>query len=244
MKRLSPEEQVEVLRRIPQLSQKLEDRLGITVPLGGPHTELWPLLGAARCLRLLKGMLALSDADMTDVLGVLARAHYETWAAAMYACHGGQAAVDELAADFMHYFGDLAHTLRVELPNNTPEVLARAAPKGLSTKALARRLENRLPNVHPLKQYPLAAYEHLFAGESLFSSHGRVGSFLRHQQGAGNAIAIRVSDLSSAAHLDRIWEAGTLTACLAIDALAAHGQAVADLKDLVESIGLPAYPDR
>jgi hypothetical protein len=244
MRRLSKDEQEEVLRKLPSLADTLESELAVSVPLGRPHFELWPLLGAARCLRLLRGMLALRDAGMTDVLGVLARALYETWIAAMYVSHGGQEAVDELAADFIHHFANLTSDLRIELPENSPSVLKRAEPKRLSTYELARKLEGCLPQNHPLKRYALPAYKHLFAGESLFSSHGRVGALLQHQEAAEEAIAIKLGGRETPDQLDRLWEAAVLTSLLTIDALVSVGKNANHLVKLVDEIGLPAYPER
>lgn len=222
----------------------LEKHLNVSVPLGGTHGELWPLLGAARCLRLLRAMMTLKDSNMNDAIGVLARAHYETWTAAMFVCHGRQDAVDELAADFMHHFIDLTSFLKIELPEQTPDVLRRAEPKPLSMYRLASRLEESLSHNHPLKGYALPAYRHLFAGESLFSSHGRVGSFLQHQNAADDAIAVKLEGRISPDQLDRVWEAAALTCCLEIDALTSIGRGVEELIQLVDDIGLPAYPTR
>lgn len=244
MKRLSRDEQREVLSRVPALLQALEQRLQVAVPFGRPHHELWPLLGAARCIRMVRSMLALESAGMTDVIGVIARAHYETWAATMYVCHGGQVAVDELAADFRYYFDSILKYLQIELPEQTPQVLREAAPKVLSTSALVTRLEAALPDDHPLKNYPKVAYEHLFRGESLFSSHGRVGSFMKHQERTKDGIAIRITGNETPDQLDRVWEAAALTGCLAMDALRKIGQEAKDLEGHVDAIGLPAYPER
>jgi hypothetical protein len=241
MRRLTPEEQQEVVKKLPALVAEIERQLMVSVELRRPHTELWPLLGAARCLRLVRAMLVLHGVHMRDVIGVLSRAHYETWTAAMYVCHGGQKAVDELAADFMYYFNDLTSYLRIELPNATPEVLKRAAPKRLPMYQLATSLQECLPDAHPLKEYAAAAYKHLFAGESLFSSHGRVGSFLQHQEPLTDAIGIKLHGRESPEQLDRIWEAASLTAWLAIDAFRSN---VEHLIRLVDEIGLPVYPER
>jgi len=189
-------------------------------------------------------MLVLNRAGNTDVIGVIARAHYETWAAAMYICHGAQTAVDDLAADFRYYFDTILSYLQIEHPQHTPQVLRDATPKILSTSALVTRLEAALPEDHLLKSYPKVAYEHLFRGESLFSSHGRVGSFMKHQEGTDNGIAIRATGEETADQLDRVWEAATLTGCLAMDALMKIGQGTKDLVELVDAIGLPAYPER
>lgn len=244
MKRLSPDEQRQVLDRVPELLEALEQRLQVAVPFGRPHYELWPLLGAARCVRMVRGMLALDSAGMKDIIGVIARAHYETWAAAMYVCHGGQTAVDELAADFRHYFDRILKYLQIELPEQTPQVLRDAAQNVLPTLALVTRLEAALPEKHPLKNYPKVAYQHLFRGESLFSSHGRVGSIMKHQEGSEDGIAIRVTGKETPEQLDRVWEAAALTGCLAMDALRKTGQETKDLEELVDTIGLPAYPER
>lgn len=230
--------------KVPGIIDALDAALTVAIPIGGPHHQLWPLLGAARCLRLLRGMMTLLEAKLRDVVGVLARAIYESWMAAMYVRHGGQQAVDELAGDFMHYFGSLAEFIGVELPANTPVVLQRAEPKRLSTWALAESLERCLPDDHPLKGYALAAYEHLFAGESLFSAHGRVGSFLQHQEAAEDAIAIKQAGRETPDQLDRVWESAALVSVLAIDALGAIGKDTDRLIKLVDELGLPAYPER
>jgi hypothetical protein len=244
MKRLSPEEQDVTLAKLPEIVGRLEGRLQVDLEIGRPHFELWPLLGAARCLRMIRAMLALKAAELTDLIGVLARAHYETWCAALYVCHARQETVDILAGDFMYYFGDLVSLVGAELPQGTPKVLKEAEPKVLRTYSLAQRLERALPDNHLLKNYPLSAYKHLFAGESLFSSHGRVGSFLQHQEGKQTSIAIRIEGRQGPDQLDRIWEATALTCCLVIDGLRAVGHDTGDFNGVLDEIGVPAYPDR
>lgn len=241
MRRLSPDEQRDVVKKLPAIVEAIEDRLVVSVELGRPHTELWPLLGTSRCLRLVRAMLVLHDADMRDVVGVLARAHYETWTASMYVCHGGQKAVDELAADFMHYFSDLTSFLKIEFPESIPEVLNRAEPKRLPMFHLVENLERCLPDGHPLKRYPAPAYKHLFAGESLFSSHGRIGSFLQHQEELADAIGVKLRGRKGPEQLDRLWEAVSLTAWLAIDSIRRD---IDHLARLANEIGLPVYPER
>ena len=132
------------------------------------------LAAAARCRRLMMGLVALADADLPDVFGVVMRTMYETWAVGTYALHGGDSALVDLLAhqewqdkQIAKGFGEAVDDL--------------GDGKRLPVADVAKSLTNRLEALnHPDAAFAHRAYETFYRVESSRVVHGGIGSVEGH----------------------------------------------------------------
>jgi hypothetical protein len=130
------------------------------------------LAAVARCRRLLSGIIALFDAGLTDVFGVMSRALFETWLVCMYSLLGGEEAMGRLVSQQDRHLKPILKILGEGREDKG---------KSLPVEQLARQVsrlmeEGGLPN----PQFALDSYNVLYRSESYRNAHGGLGSLEGH----------------------------------------------------------------
>lgn len=70
--------------------------------------------GLMRTCALLRGMLVLDDSGLSELTGILARQHWETWLVSLYTLLGGEEAIRAVAADNVYWQRKLEKSLELE----------------------------------------------------------------------------------------------------------------------------------
>jgi len=132
------------------------------------------LAAAARCRRLMMGVVALIEADLPDVMGVLLRTLFECWLAGTFALVGGQKALVRLIAERNYQENQLARVLGEPLD----DALESSKPNVADLAARVTTLLEERGNANA--GFARAGYETIYRYESHMSIHGGLGSVSGH----------------------------------------------------------------
>lgn len=146
-----------------------------TLPLG-PEADgaVVALAAAARCRRLLKSVVVLTEVGLHDVTGVLLRSICEPWLVAMYAVFGGRPAIGRLLAQVADQERRIAQA--VGLPTDDLP-----AGKKLPTIDLASEVTKLLEaEGQENAAFARLGYDAIYTAESHLNTHGGLGSILGH----------------------------------------------------------------
>src|ERR1700722_6572588 len=150
-----------------------------------------PLLGLARCNRLLQGMVAVKDARLPDLVGVFVRPVMETWLISMYVLLGDVTASRVVLGDFLFHvrrFAGKETDLR-KLVESWPDEPAQFQWPDITSKVLALVDERES---FPEHAEAAALLYRFYRWVSTWELHGTVGSMLGHADAiSGRPVEIR-----------------------------------------------------
>lgn len=131
------------------------------------------LAAAARCRRLLVALVAIVEADLHDVAGMLVRSIYECWLTGAYAIRGGEEARKRLIQHNQYQEHQMAKNLKLPGLDEMPK------GERLSVSAMATSVTKLLEaENHQQAEFARRAYLTMYAAESHVSTHGGLGSIL------------------------------------------------------------------
>ena len=133
--------------------------------------------GLMRSCALLRGMLVLDDAGLSELTGILARQHWETWLVSLYALLGGEEAIRAVAADNVYWRRKLETSLKLEPTQQSkwPGSVVKLNYKALSACVL-KLLEDR----GEPKAGPVTGYDITYSFQSTLSLHANVSTITPH----------------------------------------------------------------
>jgi hypothetical protein len=133
-----------------------------------------------RSCSLLKGMLILDKAGLSELTGILARQHWETWLVSLYALLGGEEAISAVAADNVYWRRKLENSLKLE-PNhqsNWPGSVVKLNYRALSDRVLKLLEERGEPTAGPVPG--VTGYDVTYSFQSTMSLHANVSTITPH----------------------------------------------------------------
>lgn len=173
------------IKRAEERRAALQELIGVIdrrLPDLTSRKELMPrhvaALGLARCNRLIKSMKVLDDQEYQDVSGILLRTLVETVFVSLYSLYGGQQARERLECA---YYTQLSRMPPEHLGEDTVQMLKEkwdGTKVEVKAYALFRDVERLMTEAGYGGHEPMLAYDLLYRGESLLSTHAGLGSLL------------------------------------------------------------------
>ena len=168
--------------------------------------EQFAAAGLMRCCALLKGILVLDEARMSELAGILVRLHWETWLVSLYVLLDGDEALEVLVADNiyrMRQMRPIFEALRLEVDHHyDPDPDSVKEPKPLNYKRLHERVRKLLRKGGESVDGPAGVtdYDVIYRSDSLFSTHANlftIGGHLVWGDDGGLAVSVDSSEMQN-----------------------------------------------
>lgn len=138
--------------------------------------------GLMRCCLILRGLLALDQAHLAQLGGILARQHWETWLVSLYVLLGGDAALKAVGGDDIYWKRRLAKALHLDRKyhEDWDGVVAKLNYKALSDRVheLLRERE-ATTGTHGVPP-GVTGYDITYSYQSLFGLHANLATIGGH----------------------------------------------------------------
>lgn len=189
--------------------------------------------GLMRCCALLRGMLALDDARLAALMGILARQHWETWLVSLYVTLAGDDAIRDVLSDNVHWQRELTKALQLE-GEYQPQWSGTAAK--LKYRELSKRVLELLRDQGEPTVGPVTGYDITYRFHSTFSLHANLSTITPHIEYGADAWTVNaeapapLDDQMFTPVLHTVHLAQYLSRDLVLDSAALEAQADALLK--------------
>lgn len=206
--------------------------------------------GLARCRSLLMALCSLDEMGHSDVLGLLLRAVFETWAVSLWVLYKGSNAEDdavlqELGSDYEHWTTRMAKATGWKEGDDEAEkamngwrtVAARAGGKPLNYRAIVEELEPLLTGDRAMKPGPIAIYDRVYRGQSIYCAHANLGTLFRYFAPDAAAMRDQVNMAPGPAFPEAVRLSALLTSHLATNIFDEFGIAATPLAEITARIG-------
>ena len=136
--------------------------------------------GLMRSCALLRGMLVLDSAGLSELTGILARQHWETWLVSLYALLGGEDAIRAVAADNVYWRRKLENSLKLEPGHQSkwPGTVVKLNYRALSDCVLKLLEDRGEPTAGPVPG--VTGYDITYSFQSTMSLHANVSTITPH----------------------------------------------------------------